>query len=329
MRTKKGISRHHHSMVRHLEAALREDAGWKHVQRVLVGVSGGVDSAVLLHLLCAHREKGGPEVVAAHVHHGLRGAEADRDAEMAERVARAHGCDFHVSRVAGKKLKTKAEHALRAARLEALERVAVSVGAGRIALAHHLDDQAETVLFRLLGGADLRGLGGIRPFRPPHWIRPLLNFSREEIAKEAKLCRLPYAVDSSNRETHYRRNYLRRVAIPMLEKEFNPQLSRHLVALAESMRETNEFLDRLAEELLDRARIGKGYRSDLLTEAPAPVRQRAIQIAFSEKAGEGSALRRPQLVAIERLVCSTGRLRTFALPRNVLAVRAKNRIEFR
>lgn len=317
-------------LFRTFRQTLSEDSGFQECQRVVVGLSGGVDSVVLLHLLSAVRDQGGPEVVAAHVHHALRGEEADRDAKLAEEVAHLHRCEFHVLHLPKSRLESPAEHILREGRLKRLEALASSLGAGRVALGHHLDDQAETVFFRLMGGADLRGLAGIRVFRPPVWIRPMLRISQEEIVEEAKRCRLSFVVDSTNQLTEARRNYLRHEVFPTLKREFNPRLSDHLVSLSESISGLYDFMEGEAISLLAEARHSQGgWKVSNLASAPHVLRGVALGTAFRQVVGEGAALRRPQVDALHHLILTPGKTRTYSLPRQVLAVRDRDRFELR
>jgi tRNA(Ile)-lysidine synthase len=316
--------RTHRLILRKVRAALTESMEGANVRKILVGISGGVDSCVLLHLLGSLREKGGFDLAAAHVHHGVRGAEADRDAEIAEKVATRHSVEFHVVRIRPPKGKNSAEHELRELRLSALERVARRTGAERIALAHHRDDQAETLLLRLLAGSDLRGLSAIRRFRPPYWIRPLLGISRAEIEKEAKGCGISYGVDSTNLSTRPRRNFLRRNVLPLLARNFNPRISQHLADLAESITKTNDWLEGQAAAALAQSRLGAGrYDVTVLRLLPDALRGPAIQRAYRDVAGEGAALSRAQIKAVDFLLKTDGDERSFSLPRGISVRRAK------
>jgi tRNA(Ile)-lysidine synthase len=214
---------------------------------------------------------------------------------------------------------------MRNKRHEALEKIALQVGAQRIALAHHSLDQAETVLMRLLGGGDLRGLVGMRPVRSSLWVRPMLNVTREEIEDEARGCRLAYVHDSSNFMTHARRNYLRQVLIPTVRAHVNPQIVRHLCELGDSISYAVEFLENEARKVLPKARMtGSRFKVQPLRDSPVAVRRIGLQLLFQEVAGDGSALRRPQLKQLEHLLMTDDGERTLSLPRKVRALRAQN-----
>ncbi len=319
----------HRTLLKRMKSVLASSQAFHGVSRVLVGVSGGIDSTVLLHLLSSLRKEGGPEVVAAHVHHGLRGEEADRDAVLAEKTALQHKCSFHVIHLRRHVAGIGTEHKLRELRLSALEKLTTRLKAQRVVLGHQKDDQAETILLRLLGGSDLRGLGGIRIYRPPLWVHPLLHISREEIFHEAERCGLTYGEDSTNRVTHMRRNFLRQNVIPMLKAQFNPKLTQHLCALAQSMDLFTGYLDEEASHLLRKAESGDGsIYVGPLKEAPEAVRYAALQLAYRLIAGEGTSLQRRQLRVVDHLVNVGGEMRTFALPHNVFVIRQDDRLKF-
>ena len=178
---------------------------------VLVAISGGLDSVVLLHVL---RYRGGaPELVAAHFDHGMR-PDSARDADWVRGVSRAWEVSLHEARST---VPLKGESAARAARYSFLRRVQRETGALRVFTAHHQDDQVETVLFRMLRGSGLAGLSGIPAERGP-LRRPFLPFSREELADYARGAGLTWREDPTNDSLDYARNYLRHEVIPRLER---------------------------------------------------------------------------------------------------------------
>ncbi len=301
----------------------------KGVDRILVGASGGVDSAVLTHQLCALRDKGGPKISVVHIHHGVRGEEGDHDMRLAEELARSHDCDFHVEHLQFSKKRKPSEQEMREKRLAALEKLARQLEITRIALAHHRDDQAETVVMRFLGGADIRGLAGIPYYRAPFWVHPLLGVSREEILREANGCHLPFGEDSTNRSLGPVRNRLRHVVLPLLAKEFNPSLSEHLSGLSESLWNLRDFLDQTAEEVLKRAFRDRGvYGVEELRKASEAVRTTALQMAYRQLSGPSGALNRSQVRILNRLVMTDGDSRMVRLPRRVVVVREEDLLHF-
>ncbi|MFQ5888429.1 MAG: tRNA lysidine(34) synthetase TilS [Gemmatimonadota bacterium] len=214
--------------------------------RVLVAFSGGPDSTALLALLSAVREAHGFDLVAAHFDHGLRPDSAD-EARRVAGWARGLGVPCEVGRAPRGIRPRQAE--LRAARYAFLERVAAALGADRIATGHQADDQAETVLFRLFRGSDLRGLSGI-PVRRGRIVRPLLGFWRGEIREYLRLRGLSYLEDPSNRDPRWMRTRLRLLVIPALEEVLGPEVRRRLVALGRTARRAERVLEAAAVQAL-------------------------------------------------------------------------------
>ncbi len=217
-------------------------------QRVLVALSGGPDSTALLHVL--HRL--GYPLIVAHVHHGLRGAEADADAAHARTLADSLEVPFHLRRADvasyAQEHKLSLETAAREVRYRLLEEVAQEVGASRIATGHTADDQAETVLLNLLRGAGPAGLSGIPPVRGAI-IRPLLEVTHAQVEGYCREAGLEFRLDTSNRDRRFTRNRIRHDLLPLLA-EIQPQLTGTLARLAEIMREENAFLESLVDQLV-------------------------------------------------------------------------------
>jgi tRNA(Ile)-lysidine synthase len=197
----------------------------------VVAVSGGLDSVVLLNLLrFAATERA--ELVVAHFDHRMR-PESGEDAEWVSGLAHGWGLDVRVGTAAAP-LRSEAD--AREARYRFLEDVRAEVRAELVVTAHHADDQAETVLFRILRGTGRAGLMGI-PARRGHYFRPLLGFWREELEAYARRVRLAWREDPTNVSLHYARNALRHRVLPDIEERVAPGARRALVRLAALARE--------------------------------------------------------------------------------------------
>jgi len=201
-------------------------------ERVLVALSGGPDSVALLGALqrLAHRQ--GIGLQAAHFNHRWRGAEADRDQACAVAVAAQLGLECVVGTAAGAWRGSNLEAHAREQRYAFLEEVATVRGCSKIATGHTLDDQAETVLLRLLRGSGWDGLAGIRPVRDGRIVRPLIDCSRAAVLAFLDSAGLPYCEDSSNADRRFLRNRVRHEVLPLLHL-INPEASRHLAAVAD------------------------------------------------------------------------------------------------
>jgi tRNA(Ile)-lysidine synthase len=204
--------------------------------RVLVAVSGGPDSMALLHALWEARARLGVTLEVVGVDHGLR-PEAARELDLVR--ARAEALDLRFVRLAADVARERRggvslQDAARRARLGALATLAMARGARRVALGHQADDQAETVLFRILRGTGLPGLAGI-PYERDPFVRPLLDVWRAEILRYLHRRSIPFVEDPSNADLRYARARIRHRILPLLAEE-NPRVSEALVALARAAR---------------------------------------------------------------------------------------------
>jgi tRNA(Ile)-lysidine synthase len=223
---------------------------------VLAAVSGGPDSVCMLHVLLSLRDEVGFDVKVAHLDHGFRGEEAREEAEFVEGLAARLGVScvreevsvpsFLLSR------RMSPQDAARLLRYQFLVKTSKLEYCQRIATAHTADDQAETVLMRVLRGAGPDGLAGIPPKREGIIIRPLLGVWRRDVEEYLAEHDLPSRTDPSNLESKYLRNRVRNELFPVL-REYNPSIERSLVNLSTIMTDVAAHLEREAELLLPKA----------------------------------------------------------------------------
>ncbi|HRQ87879.1 MAG TPA: tRNA lysidine(34) synthetase TilS [Bacteroidia bacterium] len=215
--------------------------GWDASCRWLVGVSGGLDSMVLWRLL---REAGFHDLVVVHVDHGLRGKESDADAEFVAAEAKRLETPCEIRRVdvgaRAREAKLSVETAARELRYAAFAEVAEKWDCPRLFLAHHADDQVETVLMRLFRGAGSRGLAGMERETTRRIggtelriVRPLLGVCREQLADEAARLGVPYREDGSNRSHFALRNRIRHRLLPEIEAVFGRDVRKSILRAAE------------------------------------------------------------------------------------------------
>lgn len=242
--------------------------------RVLVAVSGGPDSVALLHLLLRLADQRPMELHAFHLDHALRDDSA-ADAAFVEQTANAWNVPVTVLRRdvgAERRPKESTQQAARRIRYEVMRQVARDVGAARIALGHHADDQAETVLMRLLRGAGVTGLGAMRHRRGP-FVRPLLDVSRADVEAYCDAFQLETRHDPSNLSAEYLRNKIRLELMPLLRAEYNPNIRLTLNRMAALLRDDDDLLEALAYRAFRRMKDGaaNGSKSSGRTVAmPGP-----------------------------------------------------------
>jgi tRNA(Ile)-lysidine synthase len=218
-------------------------------QPVLVAVSGGPDSTALL-LAFAELRPEGFEVSAGHVNHALRGTDSAADEQFVRELCASRGIGLQVcsGELPDEQVRSVGiEAAAREVRYDALRRMAAMTGAKWIATAHTQDDQAETVLMRLLTGSGLRKLQGIRPLTPEGVIRPLLRASRAEVEQFLAERGVSPRHDHSNSDTRFLRNRIRSELMPLL-RDINPSISSALARTAEQAQEAAEALEPLLRE---------------------------------------------------------------------------------
>lgn len=286
---------------------IRETGMLKDGDRVLAGVSGGADSVFLFYVLKELTLLMKIELHVIHVHHGIRGSEADRDARFVEKMCAGSGIPEKtvrrdIPREAGEK-HLSLEEAGRAARLEILTEEAEALGGAVIALAHHRDDLAETVLFRIARGTGIRGLGAMRAKNGP-FIRPLLGLTKREICGALVQAGIPWVEDGTNAEDDAVRNRIRHTILPLLKEEVNERAAEHLAELAECAAEAADFISAEAgkkEKVYVRtAAKDTVILAGIMEEHPA-VRREILYRAISRAGGSAKDVSRYHILSAEAI----------------------------
>jgi tRNA(Ile)-lysidine synthase len=274
---------------------------------VIVAVSGGPDSVCLLHILHELKDELNIRLVVAHFDHGLRSAEDESETAFVRDLAQSLKVPFETAkgRLLSKRTRGSREEVARNARYAFLEKVRKKHKAQKIALGHNLNDQAETILMRLLRGSGPSGLTGIPPSRDGSIIRPLIEIERQEIENYLKEKKLASVTDSSNLKTDYLRNKIRLEIMPLLEEQ-QPQLTRLLAQTAEILRDEDDYLEQTAE-----AWVGKNIEIlpqnalsmpiPYFLKLPVASRRRVIRLAIKDVKKDLRRISWDHIEAIQRL----------------------------
>ena len=279
---------------------------------VLVAVSGGADSVALLDVLSALARPLDLKLHALHVHHGLR-AEAEPEADFVRAFCRELAVPFHLERVAVRRVSVPGadppwqglEAEARRARYGAFRACAAAVGASAVATGHTADDQAETVLMRLLQGAGPRGLGGIAPVRRPY-VRPLLERRRAEVEAHLRARGLSWVEDASNRDPAFLRNRIRHDLVPFLVERWDPALAASLGRAATVARGVVADLEQRAGAALDRLARPEGgalvLSLDALRRLPEELAAEVLRQGLIRLDPRRATLRAPGERALRRVL---------------------------
>ena len=274
---------------------------------IVLGISGGADSVCLLKILARWKEAWGISLRAVHVHHQLRGEEADADERFVRELCENEGipCRVFHEDVQGMAQREKIglEEAGRIARYRCFATVCEDVGGGKIALAHHQDDLAETMLHHLVRGTGMAGLCSLKPVSGNR-IRPLLCLEKEEILVYLEAAGQPWRTDSSNLEDDYTRNRIRHHVLEELKTEVNPRAVRHMAQLSEELEETRAVLAQVAAKKR-RQYVRKSEKGMLLAEElkkePDLIGRQIVHDLLKEISGKQKDFTRIHVEAVQEL----------------------------
>lgn len=334
------------SLLDHLENWLRERRLLDADQRWVVGVSGGPDSTLLLHAMHALSETRGLNLslCAAHFHHGLRGADADADAEFAAQCADQLNVAFH--REDGKLAAqlerggASTEELARDERYAFLERIALRTGSDLVAVGHHADDNTETVLQRICRGTGLRGLAGMRDIRElqpgsrVRLVRPFLPLRRTDLLEICAQQQIAFRHDPSNESSEFTRNRIRHEILPMLREKINRNVDDALLRLAEQARWLGTYLEDTAERALDSMLVAQESGLVALSISELLKKHRIIQAGALRRAvfvllGEEIDLGFHHIESLLKLAADATSGKEVHLPGPIVARKQYDRLELR
>jgi tRNA(Ile)-lysidine synthase len=298
-------------------------------ERVGVAVSGGPDSVLLLEFAKALAGKMGLVVSAVHFNHHLRGAESDADERFVREMARRLGVVFlrgeaDVARVARER-RRNLEATARDLRYRFFFSLIDRGRLDKVATAHTANDQAETVLLRLLRGAGTRGLGGIYPALEGRIVRPFLSLRRGQVEAELARRGLAFRVDSTNLQARFRRNKVRKELLPWLEKEFNAEMVPLLKELASRARDDEEYLEQQARERAQPWRVRDNEEEKIaarpLAGFPPALARRTLRQMVAAARGSLAGISHRHIEALRHLAAGAQSGRWLVLPGNLVARR--------
>lgn len=267
---------------------------------VVAAVSGGCDSSVMLNVLWKLSREMGFKLVCAHINHNLRGAESDRDEEFVRKLCEKYGIEIKVlsADVEGYALEHRlsTEEAGRRLRYDFFEQCAEELSENaKIATAHSLSDCAETYIFNSARGASLAGICGIPPVRGKI-IRPLIEFSREQIEDYALEHKLDFVTDSTNLTNEYTRNKIRHEVIPVM-KEINPGFEKAFSRLVRNLSESRDYIDFEAKTQLEKSRIESKFNAKLFENLHPALKNRIAAMILEEM---GFAVDNERILALSK-----------------------------
>jgi len=294
--------------------------------RLIVAVSGGADSVALLNLLATLPDY--PlQLVIAHLNHQLRGKESDADERFVRNLADQYGYRCEISRcnirMQAKQTGQSLEEAGREARYRFFTETKERYNAAAIAVAHHADDQAETVLHRLIRGSGTTGLTAMAPRNRIDVIRPLLDVTRQDLRRHLEMHQISFREDASNSDQSFLRNRIRHELLPLLD-DYTPGIVARLAATAQLLADDEALLNSVTETAFcQHAKTGPGWVSfDLtqLTELPSTLRARLFRAAITTLRGDLQRFERLHIKLLHDLLLTGSTGNQLQLPRDISAV---------
>lgn len=322
-------------MYQRVKNYIKEQKMLKSEDRVIVGISGGADSICLLFVLLKLQKEMGFSLFAVHVNHGLRGEDADADEAYVKQICQQQGVElfvFHEDvKAYAKEKHLSEEEAGRELRRADFLKVFEERQGTCIALAHHQDDNAETVLWNLCRGSGLRGLGGILP-KNGIWIRPLLCVTRREIESYLENRGISYCTDATNFANDYTRNKIRNQVIPYLEAEIHQGAAKHIAKSANELQKIGKFIERETEKYRKQCVKKENgiwiLQGEDFLQVPEELKSYIIYECICAAAGRKKDVSDVHVQDVQRLLEKQSGKRV-DLPYGICAVRTYEGIEFR
>ena len=298
--------------------------------KIVIGCSGGPDSMVLLYLLNSLKKECKLKLYIAHLDHMLR-EDSGKDKEFVLALAKRLKLPVTTAQINVKALASHGsiEEIARNARLGFLFKVAKDMGAKKVALGHNFDDRAETVLMRILRGAGLYGLSAILPKRDISGyqiIRPLIEIRRREIEAFLRQKKIKVRIDSSNLENIYFRNKIRNKLLPLLEKNYNPNIKQILNNMAETVGYDYDYLSRRAQKFIAKTSAKLDLKKYLLLHTA--IQRLVLRLMITKLKGDTRRINLAHINELEDLILNRPVNSIVDLPKGVFVVKKKNALQF-
>lgn len=304
--------------------------------KIVVGLSGGPDSVCLLHILNRMKEEWNLEIYAAHLNHQIRGIEAQKDAFYISKLCEDLGITFFIKSIDVPKYcednGLSIEEGARKLRYEMFYEIKHNIKANKIAIGHNLNDQAETILMRMMRGTGLQGLKGIDYIRDGVIIRPILDIERHDIEEYCKQNNLNPRIDQTNLESIYTRNKIRLELIPYMKDNFNSNIIESIVRIGNSLRSDNDYIENESlkkfKELSNITKDSVELNLNEYINLHNSIKVRVLRNSIKEILGDTNFIDQRHIDDIIELEEDSKIDKVINLPRGVFVYRKKNSLVF-
>ena len=288
------------NLIKKIQNSIFENSLFARKAKIVLGISGGPDSSALLDIFSKLKPKCDLELIIAHVNYNLRGIDSKKDKEFVEKLAKKYNLPLKILNLEIQE-KNNLEEKLRDIRYAFFEKVRSENKFDLVAVGHNLDDQAETLLMRLIRGSGMNGLSAMQ-FKNNTIIRPLLNITRKEIILYLKTEKLKYRTDKTNAQSIFLRNKLRNKLIPLIEREYNPQIKQALANTATSLAEDYAVIEQATLQAWNK---NGGLEVKKILKLPVAIQKRILEKIIREKSQNDRPINFSQITEMIKALSST------------------------
>ncbi len=302
--------------------------------KIVLGISGGPDSVTLLHILSRLKETMDIEIYAAHLNHQMRGIESQKDALYVSEICKEMNIVYFLKSIDVptycKENGLSIEEGARKLRYEMFDEIKEKTKSNKIAIGHNLNDQAETILMRMMRGTGLQGLRGIEYHRNDGVIRPLLDIDRSDIEKYCEQHQLNPRIDHTNLESIYTRNKIRLELIPYMQDNFNPNLIESISRMSSNLRDDSDYIEDKAKIEFDNIAVFESDSVELdvekYTRLHNAIKVRVLRLGIKQVLGDTNFIDQKHIDDIIELEKENKINKQINLPRGLFVYRKQNTI---